>query len=95
VAEERGRGKGGRIRYGGRQEKSPGCQENEWKYAAVNKQCHVQPLEVPYGRARERISWDKGDGNPIGRTVVSCNPEPCEIQNQRACLGWPLPQELI
>jgi hypothetical protein len=32
---DRGGVKGGRIRYGGRQERSPGGQENEWKYAAA------------------------------------------------------------
>jgi hypothetical protein len=35
VGKKRGKEKGGKIRYGERQERRPDGQKNEWKYAAV------------------------------------------------------------
>jgi hypothetical protein len=35
MREGRGKEKGGRIKYQGRQERIPEIQENEWKYAAM------------------------------------------------------------
>jgi hypothetical protein len=47
VGEERGRGRGGRITYVRRQEKSPEGHKNEWKYATAEGGGQRAPLESP------------------------------------------------
>jgi hypothetical protein len=40
---------------------------------------HRTELGDPYGRVRGRIEETEGDGNPIGRSRVSTNPDPSEL----------------
>ena len=52
MRKEKGKRKGGRIRYGGRQERKPKGQDNVWKYAAV---------ESPRDLGCERLPGLNGD----------------------------------
>jgi hypothetical protein len=63
MGEGRRREKGGRIRYGGRQERSPENQEHEWKYAAVGSWRWGEPLESPRDLGCERLPGLSGDVN--------------------------------
>jgi hypothetical protein len=58
---DRGREKGGRIRYGRRQERSPEGQENEWKYAALRGRGRGDPLERPRDMGYEWLPGLNGD----------------------------------
>jgi hypothetical protein len=56
VGEGSRRGKeGGRIKYGGRQERGPEGQETKWKYAAARGGGWREPLESPKGLGYEGL----------------------------------------
>jgi hypothetical protein len=59
--ERRGGGEEGRIRYVGRQERSPEVQENKWKYIAAGSRLWGNPLESPR---------DPGWGRPTGLNMA-------------------------
>ena len=49
----------------------------------ADKANHWTEVRDPYGRGMGRIEADEGDGNPIGRTTVSTNLDPWELQETK------------